>query len=301
VTSIGSMPDWDDLRDSQIPTTISIIQDMLRHPGTIMTKQTVKQAKQRIKEAKKAAKAEVKEMKKTAKEEGRQNKEISDYEKREDKQERERLKREVKSLLSAWKRLKDAQHRELKATRRTRKRERKLRKREVRSERREGKRRERGDGVVGLIGKMADETRDRLRPQASMQAVPMRPASDRGAPPGSWPVDVMDQMVPVTADDVGMVASTAKYHVISDLQEQIERKEVELAKLHAQLAQEYEERSRDSKGPPTDGDKKVRSPLDVQAGALETEIDSLNREVQRLQLEADEEFAKELGAREIYD
>lgn len=66
-SSIGSLPDWDDLRDTQLPVTRAYLTEWLAHPEQYMNKESVKLLRQTIKEAKRDAKAEEKAAKDAAK------------------------------------------------------------------------------------------------------------------------------------------------------------------------------------------------------------------------------------------
>lgn len=52
VSSIGSLPDWDDLKDSQLPVVKNSVQAWLAHPDQPVTKADLKRAKAEIKAAK---------------------------------------------------------------------------------------------------------------------------------------------------------------------------------------------------------------------------------------------------------
>ncbi|CAJ2502731.1 Uu.00g101250.m01.CDS01 [Anthostomella pinea] len=56
-SSIGSLPDWDDLKDTQLPVTKQSITSWLSHPEQPVTRDMVKSAKADIKAAKKAPRA----------------------------------------------------------------------------------------------------------------------------------------------------------------------------------------------------------------------------------------------------
>ncbi|KAI1332604.1 hypothetical protein F5Y16DRAFT_120580 [Xylariaceae sp. FL0255] len=51
-SSVGSLPDWDDLKDSQLPTARATVSAWLSHPDQPITKEAIKQAKASIKAAK---------------------------------------------------------------------------------------------------------------------------------------------------------------------------------------------------------------------------------------------------------
>ncbi|KAI8953209.1 hypothetical protein F4801DRAFT_143495 [Xylaria longipes] len=119
-SSIGSLPDWDGLKDTQLPVTKRSVQTWLSHPDQPVTKDMLKQAKAEIKAAKSTPPPP-----------------------REPSwdQARESLRREVKDLLQQFKVLK----RQQKTAKRAARRERRQQKRAARQERRERRRAERHD------------------------------------------------------------------------------------------------------------------------------------------------------------
>ncbi|KAK3905120.1 hypothetical protein C8A05DRAFT_13049 [Staphylotrichum tortipilum] len=114
-SSAGSLPDYDDLKDTQLPVTKQLLEEWLHHPDQPITKDGVKQIKERIKAAKHSTDAAV----------------LAD---------KAALRREVKSLLNDWKRLKKEQKRARKQLRRDLKQRRRQEKREHRQAKREMKR-----------------------------------------------------------------------------------------------------------------------------------------------------------------
>ncbi|KAI0479556.1 hypothetical protein F4859DRAFT_439673 [Xylaria cf. heliscus] len=119
-SSIGSLPDWDDLKDTQLPATKRSVHAWLSHPDQPVTKDMLKQAKAEIKAAKSA---------------------LPPPRDPSWDQARESLRREVKDLLQQFKVLK----RQQKAARKTARKELRQQKRAVRQERRERRRAERHD------------------------------------------------------------------------------------------------------------------------------------------------------------
>ncbi|KAJ4396417.1 hypothetical protein N0V93_000636 [Gnomoniopsis smithogilvyi] len=118
--SIGSLPDWDDLKDSQLAVARSYLEEWLSHPEIMVSRSSMNEAKENIKAAKQGEAAVVT---RTA--------------------ERE----EVRKMLSQWKRVKRQQkntrrklRREKRALRRAAKHERRQARREARQARRESKR-----------------------------------------------------------------------------------------------------------------------------------------------------------------
>ncbi|KAI0450288.1 hypothetical protein F5B21DRAFT_441413 [Xylaria acuta] len=119
-SSIGSLPDWDDLKDTQLPVTKHSVQAWLSHPDQPVTKDMLKQAKAEIKAAKSA---------------------LSPPHDPSWDQARDSLRREVKDLLQQFKVLK----RQQKAAKRATRRELRQLKRAARQERRERRRAEKHD------------------------------------------------------------------------------------------------------------------------------------------------------------
>lgn len=119
-SSIGSLPDYDDLKDSQIPVARSYLEDWLSHPENSVSKAAFKEAEGSIKAAKQSKTAVA----------------ASSSERQ-----------EVRAMLGQWERVKKQQkttrkqlRRERKAKRRAEKRERRQTRREARQVRRESKR-----------------------------------------------------------------------------------------------------------------------------------------------------------------
>ncbi|KAI0875426.1 hypothetical protein GGS24DRAFT_455121, partial [Hypoxylon argillaceum] len=119
-SSIGSLPDWDDLKDTQLPVTKRSVQAWLLHPDQPVTRNMLKQAKTEIKAARKVPPLPRDPSWESA---------------------RENLRREVKDLLQQFKALKKQQR----AASRTARKERRQQKRAAKQERRERKRAERHD------------------------------------------------------------------------------------------------------------------------------------------------------------
>ncbi|KAI1187269.1 hypothetical protein F5B17DRAFT_325874 [Nemania serpens] len=119
-SSIGSLPDWDDLKDTQLPVAKRSIQTWLSHPDQPVTRNMLKQVKADIKAAKKASPMPHDPAWNAS---------------------RESLRREVKDLLQQFKALKKQQR----AAKRTARRELRKQKRAAKKERRERKRTETRD------------------------------------------------------------------------------------------------------------------------------------------------------------
>ncbi|KAI1739010.1 hypothetical protein F4680DRAFT_154790 [Xylaria scruposa] len=135
-SSVGSLPDWDDLKDTQLPVTKRSIQAWLSHPDQPVTKDMIKQAKAEIKAAKSTP---------------------SPPRDPSWDQARESLRREVKDLLQQFKVLK----RQQKAAKRATRRERRQQKRAARQERRERRRAERQDRRGERATRRAERDADR--------------------------------------------------------------------------------------------------------------------------------------------
>lgn len=117
-SSIGSLPEWDDLKDNQLPVTKQSISAWLAHPEQPVTREMLKAARSNIKAAKKAPPPV--------------NDPAWDVS-------REAMRQEVRALLARFKELKREQKKSLKAMKRERravKRERKERRRAEKRERR---------------------------------------------------------------------------------------------------------------------------------------------------------------------
>ncbi|KAB5525634.1 hypothetical protein GE09DRAFT_476908 [Coniochaeta sp. 2T2.1] len=134
VESVGSLPAYEDLKDSQLPVTKDFLQNWLNHPDQPVTKDSVK-----------ALKAQIKAAKNDAKDAG-----PSSFAPSFDKV---ALRREVKAMMQEWKNLKKQQRKmarqekkERRAARRAAKRERRDEKREARKGRREARRQGRRGG-----------------------------------------------------------------------------------------------------------------------------------------------------------
>ncbi|KAG7289754.1 hypothetical protein NEMBOFW57_006130 [Staphylotrichum longicolle] len=108
-SSVGSLPDYDDLKDVQLPVAKQVLQESLHHPDQPITREKVKQIKAQIKAAKQSADPAAMVADKAA------------------------LRREVKDLLRSWKQLKRTQ----KQTRKQLRREHKQRRRQEKRERRQ--------------------------------------------------------------------------------------------------------------------------------------------------------------------
>lgn len=111
--SIGSLPDYDDLKDSQIPVAKTYLEEWLSRPENFVTRETVKEAREEIKAARKAAPQDIS-----------------------DPVAREAMRQQVRGLMGQWRVLK----REQRNQRRQRKRDRRARRRAEKKERRQARR-----------------------------------------------------------------------------------------------------------------------------------------------------------------
>lgn len=111
--SIGSLPDYDDLKDSQIPVTKTYLEEWLSRPENFVTRETVKEAREEIKAARKAAPQDIS-----------------------DPVAREAMRQQVRGMMGQWRVLK----REQRNARRQRKRDRRARRRAEKKERRQARR-----------------------------------------------------------------------------------------------------------------------------------------------------------------
>ncbi|KXX81947.1 hypothetical protein MMYC01_201129 [Madurella mycetomatis] len=315
-STVGSLPDYDELRDSQLPVTKKYLQDWLHHPEHAITKETVKQIKGEIKQARNAAPS---------------GNEHPDHV--------AALRREVKDLLREWKKLKKEQKRQ----RRQLRREKKRRRREEKRERRQVKREMRQ-----AAREMRREQRHRhFSPFAAVPPIPpVPPVPPHGAfiptpppppnpmfpfpgvtdfadpfrnhpwgwghgappPPGETPASAWSAGNDHADNDTNAQGpSREKYKAASDLEAELMVKEAELFRLHEAIALEQTARESGGSGgrpPPyrdTDGDgdcEKKLSDKEREALAMQTEIEALAATMETLRTEADEEFARELAEEE---
>lgn len=317
MSSVGSLPDYEDLRGAQLPLAKQYIQEWLRHPEQPITKEKVKHLKEQIHQAKHSTlPADIPFDKAT-------------------------LRREVKDLVREWKGLKQRQKqqrkqllREKKHRRRHEKREQRQIKREMKQAAREHRHEQRHNpfgvphmqhmphmpgfpGVPGVPG----------APGApGVPGVPNMPGMSQSGPfptpppfpffnhppplwdagnsqgpiprgPGAWPTDDKTDYNDTATNHA---TSQAKYKAAKVLELQLEHKEAELMQLHEQLAREHDAGQGSNSGSgnkPTDGKNKA-SEAETAAWEAEKEMEALAVAYERLLTEADEEFAKELGEEE---
>jgi len=153
IESAGSLPDYDHLKDVQLPVARQAIKDWLNHPEQPITKQTVKQIRDEIKAAKCG------------------NSKLSE-------QDREPLRNEVRELFKRFKTVKKSQKKAWKAA----KRERRSLRREARRTRRAAKRDvQQADRDVRQAEKEAKKAAEKEIKAGKMPEVPPF------HPPGAWP------------------------------------------------------------------------------------------------------------------
>ncbi|VBB76405.1 Putative protein of unknown function [Podospora comata] len=122
-STIGSLPDYDDLKDTQLPVMKTYLSESLHHPEQQITRERVRQAKQQIREARRAPATEINEPVNMT-------------------QDRKALRREVKELMREWKQLKKEQKRQRRQLRKEKRQRRRQEKREKRQTKKEMRRAE---------------------------------------------------------------------------------------------------------------------------------------------------------------
>ncbi|KAK0726978.1 hypothetical protein B0T26DRAFT_639770 [Lasiosphaeria miniovina] len=315
-STVGSLPDYDDLRDTQLPITKQFLQKWLDHPDQPITKETVRQVKEQIRESKKAGANQANGINEPAN--------IAF--------DKAALRKEVRAMLQEWKSLKrqqKKQRRQLKkeqrSARRAEKRERRKVKREVKRAVRDLRRGERFPhippvpsvpGVPGVppvpgygaptYNQQQTGTTSYFPPgawgaNATTMGSPWDSSAANHRPAGSWPTDDND----INVNSYG--ASQAKYQAARELEAQVARKEAELLALHEILALEQEQEaaqwakksnssSSSSSSNNSNSNAASRSPTELAALQMERDIDALAADLDRLRTEADEAFARELEA-----
>jgi hypothetical protein len=169
IESAGSLPDYDHLKDAQLPVAKQAIKDWLNHPDQPITKQTVKQIIQEIKAAK-CGSSSINEADRDA-----LRKEVRDLFKE--------FKVIVKNQKKAWKAAKRERRslrREAKRTRRAARREVKLADRDVKHAEREARRAAKKEVKAGKMP----------------QFPPMPEVPPVHTPPGAWPLENESQRPP---------------------------------------------------------------------------------------------------------
>lgn len=143
-SSIGSLPDYDDLKDSQIPIARSYLQDWLSHPENVVSRATVKEANENIKAAKKQSEKNAVVISTLERKEVHAMLGQWERVKRQQKSARRQLRKERRAVRKAERREKRQTRREARQSRREAKREGREARREARRERRGGGSRHRG-------------------------------------------------------------------------------------------------------------------------------------------------------------
>lgn len=111
--SIGSLPDYDELKDSQLPVAKTYLEEWLSRPENFVTRETVKEAREEIKAARRTAPQDIS-----------------------DPVERDAMRQQVRGMMGQWRVLKKEQR----AARRQRKKDRRARRRAEKKERRQARR-----------------------------------------------------------------------------------------------------------------------------------------------------------------
>lgn len=111
--SIGSLPDYDDLKDSQLPVAKTYLEEWLSRPENFVTRETVREAREEIKAARKTAPQDIS-----------------------DPVARDAMRQQVRGMMGQWRVLK----REQRSARRQKKRDRRARRRAEKKERRQARR-----------------------------------------------------------------------------------------------------------------------------------------------------------------
>lgn len=154
IESAGSLPDYDHLRDTQLPVAKQAIKDWLSHPEQPITKQTVKQIREEIRVAKCG------------------NSNVNETDK-------ESLRREVRDLFQRFKAVKKSQRKAWKAAKRERRSLRREAKRTRKAARREVKQADRD------VRHADKEARKAFKKEFRAVEMPRVPAF----PPGAWPLE----------------------------------------------------------------------------------------------------------------
>ncbi|KAK0720895.1 hypothetical protein B0H67DRAFT_577650 [Lasiosphaeris hirsuta] len=329
-SSVGSLPDYDDLRDSQLPVAKDWLSAWLNNPDQPINRERVKQLKEQIKAAKNAP----------------ANQASSVSEPVNIAYDRAAMRKEVKELLKAWRDLKKQQNKARKKLRNERRKQRRDERREEKHTRREMRRAQwdhrRGHGrhqppsmpgafpfapgVPGVppVPPVPHVPRFGMPPgppfahpgapwgpqnffpgappgpPINNSNIPMHPGTV-GHPPG--PITMLDRTPGAWPGDEGVIgteesqhrASQAKYRAADNLEVHVALKESQLLRLHETIALEREAANRAGEAR---GDVKAKPGAEQDALALEREIDGLSRDMARMRTEADEEFARELAEEE---
>ena len=324
-SSAGSLPDYDDLKDSQLPVARQVLQDSLHHPDRPITKERVKEIRAQLKAAKQSADPASMAFDKAA------------------------LRHEVKELLRNWKSLKKEQkrtrkqlRRDLKQRRRQEKRERRQVKRELKNAAKQMKREFRrgpwghshhhpphhphAPHAPHAHHPPHSHHMPPMPPMPSMPAMPamphMPPMPHGGIPPppgydspwntraaggegddaatsrtpGAWPSDDKHQHHENQHDE-GVAAypvSQSKYQAAWEMEAKVAEKEAELLALHERLVEDEHHGNGGGGGNGKGNGGGGLSKMEAEAVAVEREIEELARELERLRTDADEEFAREL-------
>ncbi|KAK4224426.1 hypothetical protein QBC38DRAFT_371125 [Podospora fimiseda] len=284
-SSVGSLPDYDDLKDSQLPVAKKYLQESLHRSDQMITREKVKEAKQKIKEARKNSPSGINEAVNIA-------------------YDRAELRRQVKELMREWKQLKKEQKKQRRQLRKEKRNRRREEKRERRNTRRELRRAERDfhrghqhhdrhhpHRHQSISGNMPSFAIPRVPVPDFNIPAPFPPAASPipamppiPTPPGAWP-SVSSPLVPVPSP-----ISASKYKAADEISDQLAAKEAELLRLHESIALELENSLSEACWPSAEQEK--------EALRMEREIEELGLNLEKLRTEADEEFARELAMEE---
>ncbi|KAK4201420.1 hypothetical protein QBC40DRAFT_278180 [Triangularia verruculosa] len=122
-SSVGSLPEYEELKDTQLPAMKAFLSEALHRPDEHITREKVRLAKQQLREAHRASATEINEPVNMT-------------------HDRKALRREVKELMREWKRLKKEQKRQRRQLRKEKRQRRKQERREKRQTRKEIRRAE---------------------------------------------------------------------------------------------------------------------------------------------------------------
>ena len=333
-SSVDSLPDYDDLKDTQLPVARDYLQTWLNHPDQPVTKEKLKQAKEQIKQARNTPNTDPTNVTYDAK----------------------AMRKEIKAMIKEWKSLKKQQNRTRKQLRRERRQKRRDEKREWRNTKREMRRAEKefrrgGGGHAQPPGFPFGAPAPPVPPVPAMVPMPPmhgvppvppvpsfmnmgmgmprsgcapHPMRATRSPPGPpWSPMGLGQLfggwgghtnVPggQTQGTTNVGATTPgawpgdnhgvdRHHEVSQAKYKaamdIEARVIakEAELLKLHEAIALEEEKKRTSGQSQKGDHKAQ--LGVEHG-LETEIEELGRVMARLRTEADEEYARELAEEE---
>jgi len=321
-SSVGSLPDYDDLKETQLSLAREYLETWLTQPDQPVTKEKLKEAKDRIKQARNVPIAES------------DNRSPLPGQGPAPPVDLKALRKQYKAMAKQWKALRKEQKRTRKQLRREHKQKRREEKREWRNTKREVRRAERelrraggpSHGFPFGIPAPPVPTGAAVPPVPPVphfgmpRGMPCGPSGPPWSPMGlghlfgGWGGQNEGQTQGTTqVRDAGAGPSTApgawpsdehgvnrhhrpsqaKYKAAADLEAQVVAKEAELIKMHEAVALE-EEQKRNS-GRTGGGDHKMQTNVETNVYRLECEIEALSRSMTQLRTQADEEYARELA------